>query len=228
MIVIGDHYFFNGTLNTGTQTAVCRKTNINSDNEFNIFQKENPEFTGSISQSEYLNAMTCYGLFHVMPVLAKSDIKCQLKMASDIELQMLQDKNFIFIGSFKTLGTLKKMVENLGIIYDIHEKHQFKKDGKFELQEFNSKFASSDFTSIIKFTTPKGSEILFIIAGKDFGNIGLIKNITNFKTLKEIETKLPKNNFRASFRITGEGKTDFSTKLIVKDKIKEEIIGIWP
>lgn len=225
LFVLGDHYFFHSRIETG-DWVTCRNISVNSDKELDEFLEGKEHEHTKKSSMEYLNPQTAYGLFHILPQFARKNVPINLKMASDLQVDMLKNRNFVFIGSYKTLAVLKSVVKKLGVEF-LGSSLSFKVNDTVKEFQFRRNYPSVDHISLIRFRSNSGVEVLFILSNNDFGNIGMAKAISTPEKLVEIENNLSYDNFRALFEVTGVDKTDFNYKMVSEQELNDELQA-WP
>ncbi|MGQ8335720.1 hypothetical protein ACUNWD_04160 [Sunxiuqinia sp. A32] len=233
-IVLGDHYFLQSELATGRNGSV-RDNQINSDEDFDAFLQKNPELIGTVSKSDltYINNQAPIGLFQFMKLFGGGIIEIQMDYSSRIKLDDFRGYHTIFIGSYKTLQSLRSTVEKLGIDYQIQNSvlNYSTADSTFIFDNRAENNLSYEYATVAYFEQPDGRKVIFFMCDSDIGNIALAKHFTNIESMKKFQkqlNKLPGKNFKAVFEVKGEQRTDFKIDLVRLDALPENLSEIWP
>lgn len=233
-IVLGDHYFFNGSIVTG-RIGISRDIRINSDEDLDLYLKKYPELIDKISKNynTYANKQAFVGIFSMMQMFGGSQAETEMKFSSQLIWEDLRNKHLIFIGSIKTIGFLKNTIEKLGLKYDI-EHTTFIYHTADSILNFNNwsddNYLKNEYACLIHFKTNDGRIILFLLADADFGNIAAIKFLTDDENIKLLldKTKNLGSNYKAVFQIKGRELTNFQVELLRIDPITDPIAEFWP
>ncbi|MGD9929663.1 MAG: hypothetical protein AB7U05_06560, partial [Mangrovibacterium sp.] len=233
-LVLGDHYFFRSQIATGKMSTV-RDNHINSDADYELFLKQNPEKLGEMDKSDitYINNQAPIGLFYFMNLLGGGKTESTMNYSSRVRMEDFRNHHFIFIGSFKTLQFMTATTEKMGIRYDIQksELEYRTSDSILTFDNHSDDFLNYEYASVAKFVTNDGRHILFFLCDNDIGNIALAKYFTDKETLKSFEKALKpldSQNFKGIFEVKGQKRTDFEIKLIRIDPLPGTISEIWP
>ena len=234
LIVLGDHYFFQGKTAMGGST-IMRNVGINSDADFDKWAANHPDTKHLVRKSKqtYINKQAPFGLFKIMELIGGGNTKLDFKYASELQWNDVKEKNIIFVGSFKTQHILKEIHEKIGVAYAIKEATLFFK-GKDTVASYHctdEDFLNLDYPTITFFKTKDGRTITSFMSSKDLGNYALLKYLGVPENLKMLEDQLANfstTNLRAVFEVKGRDKTDFNVNLINMVPIKEKVNEIWP
>ena len=119
-----------------------------------------------------------WGLSEVLPLLWNSPNKIFLKLASQFKWEDLQTHNVIFIGSFKTLYVLKKLLPSFNLQYNANPPSMSAINDKGDtIQTFNPRDLiggnyQKDYGLILKPIGPNNNIIMFLIG---FDEVGVIE-----------------------------------------------------
>lgn len=104
-LILGDTYLYSLTDEYNSRLTV-RHEGINSDAEFELFSRRNPEAKVSHSFKRLLQKSIAYALPNLINTLNNQNINFTISTLSDLEPNNMRDANFIFIGIFKAKGFL--------------------------------------------------------------------------------------------------------------------------
>ena len=234
LIVLGDHYFFQGKSPTGGFN-IMRQNNINSEADFDLFLKDHPEIKDDIRKTDqtYINKQAPFGLYKIMSLLGGGQTDIDFQYSSDFRWDHAKQRNFIFVGSFKTQNILRDVHEKIGIKFITQQNTINFKDATSSTNYHcgNDGFLTIDYPTITYFKTTDGRHIMSFMSSKDIGNYAVLKYLSipeNIQKLSRQVRTLNTMNFRAILEVKGQRETDF--EILLKDvaPIEENINEIWP
>ena len=234
LIVLGDHYFFRERNIFGDFSA-ARVTDINSDEDLDLRISENPELANDILKTEqtYINKQAPFGLYKIMSFLGGGQTEIELQYSSNLQWEHVDQRNVIFIGSYKTQNILRDIHHKLGIDYkiDIATLYYQAGDSIFEFGLNITGNFVTEYASFSRFITEDGRNILSFMCNSDVGNIAVLKYMSdpdNLQQLEQLSKELESPNFKIVFEVRGQGNTDFQISLKRIDPITAPINEIWP
>ena len=119
LIVPGDHFTFDIYSQKFDRSFSVRDVTINSMADLDALKEKFGDNTLQPSPEPYFPYHSIWGLPPVLSVLFSANQKPILRKSSDISAQVLDEYNIIFLGSIKTLYTLKHAVERSHFDYTI-------------------------------------------------------------------------------------------------------------
>lgn len=226
LIVLGDHLFFNDTVFTGN-VGVVRDFNINSIEDFKKFADSTNDKSDNLTPLNYtyLTVQASRLLMGILPYFDETK-KPELKLASELVVNDLRNKNIIFSGSNNSLSTLKSFLTPK--YFDFGKGNEIKYyDSKTDsvYSFLNSKRGGllKEYAIVIKVSTAYDRHLLAFTSINDAGNIATINYFTNPDSLQHFQQQLnlsAKDSFKALFEVTSLNRTDMSLKLKLAEKIK--------
>ncbi len=230
LIVLGDHYFFR-VKNVFDDFSITRVPNINSDQDLEKLINENPGFEEDIEKTTltYINKQAPFGLYKIMSFLGGGKVEIDFQYSSNLRWEDVENKNVVFIGSYKTQNILKTVHKEIGIDYHINESKLFYQvgDSIFEYDARTQETFVMEYASLSRFITDDGRIVTSFMCNSDVGNMAVIKYLTNPENLKGVN-EFDGLNFKAVFEVQGQENTDFKISLKRMDIINESIEEVWP
>ena len=190
LIVVGDFFFMSKIIEG--KRYIVRDALINSNEEFlqsGVDTMGFSDFRHTYSPSEMSEYVTNF-----IPILINSKRVFKIKPASLLTWEDINSNNIIFVGEFKTLYILNRLLPRFNIEYDLSEKSYFLlNESKEPIKEFNFNRDSDGFSDD------------YIIVAKRYG--GNDNTITLILTLgrggiKDVTEKLSNSQFLTDFTNT--------------------------
>jgi hypothetical protein len=180
IVVLGDYFFLFEKTNKPSGGNFVRDPRINSEEDFRVLLKQNPNLINQfvISNFTYLRPSATWGLSEILPLLWNSPNKIFLKLASQFKWEDFQTHNVIFIGSFKTLYVLKKLLPTFNLRYNVNPPSMSAINNEGDtIQTFNPRDLiggnyQKDYGVILKLVGPNNNIIMFLIG---FDEVGVIE-----------------------------------------------------
>jgi hypothetical protein len=122
LILLGDYFFlFERPLQDQTLGRFIRDLRINSPEDFKQLVRSDPAFAKLYVPGNftYLRPSASWGLNYILPILQNSPNKYSLKLASQFTMDDAKTNNIVFIGSFKNLYNLQKILHLFKIDYKL-------------------------------------------------------------------------------------------------------------
>ena len=190
LVLIGDFFFLYQRSDSGVGRFI-RDPRINTPEDYKQMIKDNPIFAKEYVQSNftYLRPSSCWGLSYLIPYLQNSPNGFSLKLASQFTMEDAKTNNIIYLGSFKNLYNLQKILQNFNIDYklspagfyvNVHDSVKYfspidSKGGNYE----------KDYSIVAKAQGPEGSTIILLLGFADTGIIEAARFISDPKVIEE-------------------------------------------
>lgn len=230
LIVIGDLYFLSEQdPETGINRGI-REFNINSDDDLANYLKKYPFKKDKVkkAQSAFILKNSVLSLKHILP-LFKNHNQVQIRMVSDLTPDDLREYNLIYLGLYKSLGSLDAYLQgsnftlgNNASLRHNKSKNVYKLTGNL-LEEY------TDYGLFSKFSGPSGNVIYTLSGFSDSSIIQISKYLTDPAKLINNEFKQfyqPNNkNFELLFSTSGFNRTDLGSTIISSDNL--DVKAIW-
>lgn len=180
LIVLGDYYFLFDKTIVSKPGVIVRFPQINSQEDLRVAIRQDPTFAQRYVQSDftYLRPSSSWGLSEVLPVLRQTPGGYSLKLASQLTLDDLKTHNIVFIGSFKTLHSLNRILDHFEFQYQFAPASLTVKSERpdsgitFYPQNFRGGEYERDYAVIAKGLGPEGNTMLLILG---FGDSGVLQ-----------------------------------------------------
>ncbi|MCT4589382.1 MAG: helix-turn-helix domain-containing protein [Carboxylicivirga sp.] len=234
LVVLGDHYFFAGESPLGNH-CMMRMNNVNSEGDLKELVKKHPEIQTKVRHSNqtYINKQAPFGLYKVMMLLGGGQTEIEMMFSSEFRWENAENRNVIFIGSFKTQNIFKGVHEKIGINYRVGRSiiNFLENDSVVPYQCKTDGFLSIEYPTFSHFVTDDGRQVISFMSNRDVGVMGLLNYLSQPAYLEEFESltkSLKTSNFRAIFEVKGQGLTNFEAKLKKIEGIEANINELWP
>jgi len=236
MIIVGDYYLVRDT-SFSDRVRYIRDSRINSDADFAEFRDAFPtENVNSVKINHSLfGKFAPYCINDLSNFFASNNKKVEIIMASDFQWHDINDKNIIYVGSFKSLGVLNNLLNNSNFRFNVFpnelEFRSVKTDSVFHYHSFDSNANNaleSDYAVVTKFPLTNETNILFFISTRDIGLTSMVNYFTNEESLGRFENEYLKSFknpfFESCFKIMGLQRTAKSIELLhVNDTISNNL-----
>lgn len=231
LIAVGDHFFFNEYTDTYENLLAIRDGKINSIEDLRDFNARHPDRKIQPADEPYFPYHSIWSLPPVLSLLYSVNEKPILRKSSAVSPQMLNEYNIVFVGSIKTLYTLKHIIlTNSHFRFEIspHMVEYIPPDttsAKSFKTSLHSPGPNEDLVLALKLPGPVGNSIIIIASYHSLGAPEIANYLTNPETRKELEKKFQEkfNNmpqyFELLFRVTGIDKTAYNTELLIYNEI---------
>lgn len=233
MIVPGDHIFYTDYFERFGRELTVRDYIINSEEELDSLSKSHPQFNIRRSIEPYFPYHSLWSLPPVLFTLFSGKKQPILRKSSDISPQILDEYNFIFIGSIKTLYIFKHTLSKSNFSYQIaphkinyqHPDSNYVKSYKTNL---HSEGLNEDLVLALKLPGPANNSILIIASYHSLGAPEIANILTDYEKRQELERifqekfgKVPQY-FEILFRVTGIDKTAYSNQILICNEIHSD------
>ena len=226
LLVVGDNYFYGALVATGSQ-GVMRDFKINSQAEFDSAIDTLTELKKTLQKINYsyLTKQGVTSVFSIVPYFTNLE-NISLVLSSELQNEDIKQKNILFFGKYNTLGLLNQLVYNKHYNIDSRKNllNFIYKDSVIIRNIIIDNIKNEDYAVVIRYKTPYGKTIMLFVAVDDSGEMATINYFLNYKNVKMLEKTigLTKNDdsFKALFKITSIGRTDFSIEYVAGQKLE--------
>jgi len=234
LVVLGDHFFYEA-MNKELQRIIrIRDLKINSNQELNEYKSQYPDaMIGERTTTPYFAMNSVWPVADILPILVSFNIPFSFRSSSDLTSHDLTDNDIIFVGSYKTLGVLTVVMNNLNLVMN-DESLEIVKDtfSSYQERESTAERFHKDLCAIAKLPGPVGNTILILTSLHATGTSGAAQFLRHPKTLWELEDQfINKFNFVPQYfyavvEVSGFNHTDFQADVIDFAKVDKDV-SIW-
>lgn len=232
LIAVGDHFFFNEYTDSYENLLAIRDGKINSIEDLRNFNARHPDRRIQPADEPYFPYHSIWSLPPVLSLLYSVNEKPILRKSSAITPQMLNEYNIIFVGSIKTLYTLKHIIlTNSHFRFEISpHKIDYIPSDTASLQSFKTSLHSpgpnEDLVLALKLPGPVGNSIFIIASYHSLGAPEIANYLTNPETRNELKKKFQEKfnrtpqYFELLFRVTGIDKTAYNSEILIFNELR--------
>lgn len=224
LIVVGDYYMFGeiDPLNP-ERGRLIRDFRVNSRSDLIQMQDLEPDRYGAAEDVgiNYLPFSVSYALADVVPILARDGRRVTIIAASQLEPEMLNFFDVVYVGWFSGMALLEDVNFTgsgfeIGESYDeLHDKGSGRTYTSEEARKVASPVYYSDYGYLARFHSPSGALVAVVAGARDTGLRG-ISPIAGSADLPEgIASTAGAGDFEALYQITGQQGADLSQKLLL-------------
>lgn len=224
LIVVGDYYIY-GEIDPvrPEEGRLIRDFRVNSPADLERMQDLYPERYGTAEDMglNYLPFSVAYGLEEIVPILARDGRTVSVLAASEMQPDMLNYFDVIYVGLFSGMGLLED-VTFMGSGFEIGESYDELVDARAR-KTYTSEEARSlaspafyrDYGYVARFRAPGGALIAVVAGARDTGLRGLVPIASSPNLPAQLGEVAGNGNFEALFQITGQQGADLSERLLV-------------
>lgn len=223
LILLGDFYFLYERASDGQLGRFIRDMRINSPEDFKQMVRNDPAFAKQYVQGDftYLRPSSSWGLATILPIIQQSPKGFSLKLASQFTIDDAKTNNIIYIGSFKNLYSLQKILHIFRIDYNLTPAG-FHLDGPdsslfFSPGNFRGGNYEKDYAVAAKAQGPEGGIIMLLTGFSDSGVIEATHFVMDYKTT---DSSFAKNDKIQNSFFTAVIETEGINQSIFKSEIK--------
>ncbi len=227
LIVLGDYYIY-GEIDPvrPDEGRLIRDFRVNSANDLIVMQELHPDRFGKAEDVglNYLPFSSAYGLRAVIPVLAREGRQISVIPSSELQPDMLNYFDVIYVGLFSGLKLLEdetfaKSHFELGETYDeLIDRRTNKGYVSQEARRVSSSAYYHDYGYVARYRTPSGALVAVLAGSRDTGLRG-VAPITAIPDLPaEVGSLAKSGDFEALYQITGQQGADLSDRLVYAGK----------
>jgi len=228
LLVLGDYYFLYEYSQEYDQRLFIRNPKINSSQDLSIFLNKYKNKKNVLHPLEftYLRPSNSLSLLEILPIFSNSNTEITLKLASELTWSDIDNSNVIYIGPFKSMWILMKLMEKINLSFysnpldDGHGKLLLSDDtgkiiNEFEGTSKNQEELYRDYGIISKIKGSKNNSILFLMGFDELAIMKAVRTVTdpNFEVILKndlLKDDIPKQlYFNLIFETEGFRRTDF-------------------
>ncbi len=240
LIVLGDYFFYYEQLVNENRRQFIRDPHINSSKEFDEFLIRRYNGNKNINKLEftYLRPSATWSMVELLPILWASPQKSYLKLGSELDWGDLENRNMIFVGSFKCLYILNQLLSNTHFRYEITTPRIFLLDDNGDtVKTYDTVWRDQgnyqkDYAIIAKIPQSNNTTLMLIMGFDEVSISEATKLITNPTILAKLESEFNQEKFEAPLffellvEVEGIERTSFRSEIIHFRKINpDEIIN---
>ncbi|GAB4374921.1 MAG: hypothetical protein Kow0042_19900 [Calditrichia bacterium] len=233
MVVPGDHIFYTEYSQRFGRELTIRDYTINSLQELDSLKAAYSDFDIRRSDEPYFPYHSIWSIPPILNVLFSGNQKPIFRKSLDISPQILDEYNFIFIGSIKTLYTFRHTMTKSHFTYRIAPHIiTYSNPDSGRTQTFSTSLHSlglnEDLVLVLKLPGPAGNIIFIIASYHSLGAPEIADYLTSISKRTELDNlfyrrygHIPKY-FEILFRVTGIDKTAYHSEILICNKISGE------
>jgi hypothetical protein len=229
MIVLGDHFFFTEYSDKYQSNIVIRQGKINSVEDLETYY---PNKNLKPSDEPYFPYHSIWSLPPILNIFYSVNQKPILRRSLQLNTQILDEYNIIYLGSIKTLGILKHTLAKSHFSFEIlpHKIYYTPPDsGKVQTFEtaLHSAGLNEDLVLALKLPGPANNSIFIIASYHSLGAPEIAHYLTNPKSMAELKNKFMQKYqhvppyFEILFRVTGIDKTAYHNEILIFNEISK-------
>jgi len=231
MVVLGEHIFYTTYFEKFGRKLIVRDFDINSLEQLDSLKSVYPQYNIKRNDEPYFPYHSIWGIPAILNVLYSGHQKFIFRKSLDISPQILDEYNFIFIGSIKTLYTFKhtmiKSHFNFGISPHVvtYTYPDSNKTISFSTS-LHSQGLNEDLVLVLKLPGPAGNTILIIASYHSLGAPEIAYYLTSPSKRSELENLFRKkyghipDYFEILFRVTGIDKIAYTSEILICNEIR--------
>jgi hypothetical protein len=223
-VVVGDYYMF-GEIDPvrPEEGRLIRDFQVDSPTDLARVQQENPDryaYAEDVGLN-YLPFSSAYGVHEVVAELARNGRQVSIMAASQLEPDMLNYFDVIYVGLFSGLHLLEDVnfMDSGFELGDSYDELIDTASGKTYVSEEARRLASPayyrDYGYITRFRSPSGALVAIIAGARDTGLRGIAPVVISPQLTPQIG-QLARGDaaFEALFEVTGQQGADLGAKLV--------------
>jgi hypothetical protein len=233
LVIVGDHFFFNELGERYEQVIAIRDGKVNSFDDLEDLRSRYPTRNLVPASEPYFPYHSIWSLPPVLSLLFSANQTPILRKSSSLSPQMLDEYNMIFLGSIKTLFTLKHALTKSHFRFEISP-HRIiyslpdSTSDRFFETSLHSPGPNDDLVLAVKLPGPKRNSIFIIASFHSLGAPEVANYLADATTRKNLENMfeekfnhVPKY-FEVLFRVTGIDKTAYNTEVLIYNELPAE------
>jgi hypothetical protein len=233
-IVLGDYYIFGETDRSMELRRLVREFSINSQSDLEQYVTNHPEFADRYLDLNlgYLPTSAAFALRDVMPLLASSNRRIRVAMASELSPAALTSADVIYIGYLSGMGMIHDLVF-AGSRFQTGETFDEMVDrttGTHYLSQAAVPIPSNDkyhdYGYVAALAGPSGNEILVIAGTRDVALMHMAQTLSRKPALEELmHSAGDAQSFEALYDVYGMDRMNIGGKLLLTSKL--DTAKIW-
>lgn len=179
LVILGDYFFMYLDRHGTNPRFNVRDPRINSLEDFNAYTMRGLSDIEDLKplRHTYLRPSAVWGFMELLPLLKYNNSSFIVKQASETDWEDISSHNVIFIGTFKQLFLLKKLLKNMYVEFSLYPNylHLNNENGE-EVQKFSSTLNDEtrqydDVSLIAKINGPNNNTIMLVTGFQEGGVI---------------------------------------------------------
>ncbi len=224
LLVLGDYYIYGEIDPVRPELSrLIRDFRIDSEQELAALQEAEPERYGYAEDVglTYLPFSLAYGLQTVMPVLADAGKNVEVIAASDLEPDMLNRFDIVYIGLLSGMGLLEEQAFagstlRIGESYDeIVDRDSGEVWTSDEARSLASPAFYRDYAYLARFTASTGAQVVVIASQRETGLRGISPLAVGDSLPEGVSDVAGADAFEALVQVTGQQGADLDDRLIL-------------
>ena len=223
LIVLGDYYMFGEIDSVSPESGrLIRDFSVNSPDELNLMRYLYPERYGSAEDFgiNYLPFSAAYGLERIVPILSRGGRQVSVIASSDLNPDMLNYFNVVYVGLFSGMGmlqdeTFSRSSLRIGDSFDelIDEQSNTTYVSE-EARRATSGAHYRDYAYVSQFQTMSGAIVVVVASARDTGLRAIAPLLTRSKLPSEVAEAAKFEQYEALYQVTGQQGADLSERLL--------------
>jgi hypothetical protein len=221
LVVLGDYYMFGEIDSVSPEDGrLVRDFRVNSPQDLELMQDLRPDRYAMAEDFgiNYLPFSTAYGLERILPVLSRRDRRVSVIAASDLEPDMLNYFNVVYVGLLSGMrlleeetfaGSALKIGESYDEIVHAGASRTYVSE---EARRVTSSVRYRDYAFVSRYRTLAGALVVVVAGARDTGLRGIAPLATAAALPKELATAASSESFEALYEVTGQGGADLSRR----------------
>ena len=224
LLVLGDYYLF-GEIDPvrPDEGRLIRDFRVNSAQDLLVMQEAEPDRYGMAEDVglNYLPFQTSFALERITPVLASGEKQVEIIAASELNSEMLNTHDVVYLGLLSGMGLLEEITfagsslrigENYDELIDRETRQLWTSD---EARRIASPAFYRDFAYVSRYRAPGGGLVTVVASERVTGLRGIGPIVANAALAGELDDVAGDGDFEALFQITGQQGADLSDRLIL-------------
>ncbi|HYD23401.1 MAG TPA: helix-turn-helix domain-containing protein [Croceibacterium sp.] len=224
LVVVGDYYMF-GEIDPvrPEEGRLIRDFRVNSPSDLIQMQDLEPGRYGAAEDVglNYLPFSAAYGLQQVVPILARDGREVRVVAASELEPDMLNRFDVVYVGLLSGMALLEDMTFRpsgfaLGESYDeLRDAASGRTFTSEEARNLASPVYYKDYGYVARFRTPGGALVAIVAGMRDTGLRGIAPIAAQATLPGSLADAAGEGDFEALYQITGQQGADLSERLLI-------------
>lgn len=224
LLVLGDYYLF-GEIDPvrPEQSRLIRDFRVDSEQDLAALQEAEPERYGYAEDVglTYLPFSLAYGMKAVMPVLAEAGKDVEIIASSELEPDMLNRFDVVYIGLLSGMGLLEEQAFagstlRIGESYDeIVDRDSGQVWTSDEARSLASPAFYRDYAYLARFTASTGAQVVVIASQRETGLRGISPLAVDASLPEGVSDAAAADAFEALVQVTGQQGADLDDRLIL-------------
>jgi hypothetical protein len=226
LIAVGDFYFYKQI--NFEYSDISRIACINSDADLDNYLSEHPEASQFMARDDnsYVGPNVIYELPLILSELQLGYQDVKINLASNVTYEDVRENNIIYLGSLKSLGILRNVMNVLHLQFALCPHRIFLTSAQGDTTHVYmtsldepQDFKFTDYAIVAKFPGPNNNHILIISAFHAWDTGTTVKSLKDEQFLNNISNQFSilepfPSHFEALFRLTGFRRTSLDAEVL--------------